>query len=325
MKRLAILLGTVACGSGGKADEPGGPPIGKVLAAVVAAADGTATPWRCAAADVPTLPDEEFAIGDATWKLGAHRLARVGGGNEVTIGVVADAAGSATRTIAALGRTRAAFDAAKADVVITLGGMGATNDELQATLGTLSDHAAWPVVALPGDLEPMDAHLAAIAALRARGDRVLDGRSLRWLDLGPATVGTLPGAGAVERTAAGREGCTWSAEDVAKLATELTGKAGVRILASAEAPRATVDGEAGGELGLVTSKALFPVEVALHGPLVPAPTAAKNGSRDGAGAPLSPGTADATPRLPDAHRSAAGVLVVRGGSWSWKPIIDNGK
>lgn len=323
--RVVAVLALAGCGGGGTADEPGGPPIGKVLSALVTAADEAAAPWRCAAPDVPTLAEEEFTTGKTTWKLAGHALARAGAGNEVTIGVVADAAGSATRTIAALGRTRAAFDAAKADIVITLGGMGATDPELQATLGTLSDHAPWPVVALPGDLERMDAHLSAIAALRQRGDRVLDGRSLRWLDLGPATIGTLPGAGARERTAAGREGCTWSAEDVAKLATELTGKPGVRILASSEAPRTQVDGEAAGELGLVTSKALFPVEVALHGPLEPAPTPAKNGTRDGSVVPLSPGTADATPRLPEAHRSAAGILVVRGGSWSWKPIVDNGK
>jgi hypothetical protein len=322
---FAALLVCVACGGGGKIDDPGGPPIGKVLAAVVAAADENAAPWRCAATDVPTLADEEFAIGEQTWKLTGHRLARTGTSTNVTIGVVADAAGAAPRTIAALGRTRAAFEAAKADVVITLGGMGATRDELQATLGTLSDHAAWPVIALPGDLEPMDAHLAAIAALRTRGDRVLDGRSIRWLDVGPAVLGTVPGAGAVERSAAGAEGCTWAPEDVAKVATELTTKSGVRILASAEGPREMLDGEAAGELGLVASKALFPVEIALHGPLAPAPTAARTGGRDGAGVGLSPGTADATPRLPGAHRSSAGILVVRGGSWSWRPIVDNGK
>lgn len=325
MKRLALVVSLSGCGGGAPPEEPGGPPIGKVLSAVVAAADETAEPWRCAATDVPTLPEEELAIGKAKWKIAGHALSRVGGGNEVTIGVVADAAGAATQTIAALGRTRAAFDAAHADLVIALGGMGATDVELQATLGTLSDHAPWPVVALPGDLEPMEAHLAAIATLRKRGDHVLDGRSLRWLALGPATVGTLPGAGAIERTAAGRAGCTWGADDVAKLATELTGKPGVRILASAEAPRTQLDGEAAGELGLVTSKALFPVEVALHGPLEPAPTPARTGTRDGAVASLSPGTADGTPRLPEAHRSSAGILVVRGGSWSWKPIVDNGK
>lgn len=325
MKRAVLLLTAVACGGGDKTDDPGGPPIGKVLAAIVTAADETAAPWRCAAGDVPTLPEEELATGDQKWKVVAHLLGRTSDGNDVTIGVVADAAGSATRTIAALGRIRAAFDTAKVDLVISLGGMGATVDELQATLGTLSDHARWPLVALPGDLEPMDAHLAAIAALRKRGDRVLDGRSIRWIDAGPAMIGTVPGAGAVERSAAGRDGCTWGPDDVAKVATELTAKDGVRILASAEAPRETVDGEAAGEMGLVMSKALFPVEVALHGPLVPAPTAARHGGRDGAVVGLSPGTSDATPRLPGAHRSSAGVLVVRGGSWSWKPIVDNGK
>lgn len=320
---LTLVVALAACGGGGqdKPPPPSVPPIGKLVGALLAASDTARLPWRCAATDVPTLPDEDVTTGDRGWLVRAQLLKRSNADPEVVIGVIADAGGAAPRTIATLGRLRAAFDAAKADLVLALGGMGTTSEELQATLGTLSDRASWPVVALPGDLEPMTAHLAAVSALRKRGDIVLDGRRVRWIDLGAAMIGTVPGAGALERLAAGADGCSWQAEDVVKVATEITGKPGVRIVASAEAPRETIGGEAAGELALAPSKAL-PIEIALHGPLEPRPTPARHGGRDGAGIGLSPGTSDATPRLPGAHQPAAGVLIVRGTSWSWKPIVD---
>lgn len=265
------------------------------------------------------LPDEELAGG--AWKTSEHTLRRTGTDNELVIGVVADAAGAAPRTVAALGRLRAALDAAKPDVVLSLGGMGATSDELQASLGTLGDRATWPLVALPGDLEAMAAHAQAIAALRKRGDLILDGRSVRYIELPGATIGTLPGAGAAERLRAPDDGCMWTTTDVAALYTELTARRGLRIVASAEAPRQSVAGEPAGELALVAGKAQ-PIELALHGPVKPEPSPARSGTRDGAGISLSPGTSDASARLPSSHRPAAGVLVIRGQSWAWRPLVD---
>jgi hypothetical protein len=195
--------------------------------------------------------------------------------------------------------------------------MGATQADLEATLGTLAEHAPWPVVALPGDLEPVSAQIAALTNLRKRGLSVLDGRLVRWVDLGTATLATLPGVGARDRLVAADDGCQWRAEDVAKLGEQLTATPGIRIVASSEAPRASVDGEAAGELGLVPAQ---PVEVALHAPVEPTPSAAKTGSRDGARIALSPGTADAMRRLPEAHTPSAGVLVIRDGTWTWRPV-----
>jgi hypothetical protein len=319
---LAALAGTIAaCGGGNTDSTPSAPPLGKLIAALLGAADQASAPWRCAAIDAPAFGAEEIKTGDRAWRLASQTLERVAPDNESVIGVVADAAGAAPRTIAALGRIRAALEAAKVDIVLTLGGMGTTAEEIEATLGTLADHASWPVIALPGDLEPMTAHIHAIATLRARGDAVLDGRSLRWIDLGAATIGTLPGGGAIERLAAGADGCAWQPADIIKVTTELTAKRGIRIVASTEAPRQPIDGEAGGELALIPSKAL-PTDIALHGPLTPVPSPARTGTRDGAGIGLSPGTVDATPRLPAPHRPAAGVLVVRGASWTWRPVVD---
>jgi len=80
-----------------------------------------------------------------------------------------------------------------------------------------------------------------------------------------------------------------------------------------------IAGEPAGELVLVPPQ---PIEVALHGPLVALPSPAKSGGRDGASVPITPGTSDATTRLPAAHVASAGVLVIRGTSWSWRPLVD---
>ncbi len=282
------------------------------MIAALTAADHLRAPWRCAALDTPALPAEQVA----GWTVGEHRLARDHAADEIVIGVVADAAGSAAPTIATLARLRGKLDEAKPDLVLALGGMGATRAELEATLGTLASHASFPVVALAGDLEPAAAHAAAIAALRARGDTIFDARLARWIELPGVTIATVPGAGAASRLAAGDDGCGWRAHELDKLFAELSSRKGMRVVASAEAPR---DSEPSGELALVTSSAQ-PVDVHLHGPTRPAPTAARTGGRDGHAVPLSPGTADPTTRLPDAHAASAGVLTVRGSTWTWRPI-----
>jgi hypothetical protein len=308
----------VACGS--KSDAPKTPPIGNVLAAVLAAADGATAPWRCAAADTPTMADAELTAGERTWKVSGRTLSREGAG-EIVIGVIADAGGAEARTIAALGRLRAAFDAAKPSLVLTLGGMGATAAELESTLGTIGDRAPWPIVALPGDLEHESAQVAAIASLRKRGDVILDGRQVRTIAMPGVTIATLPGAGASERLAAPGDGCAWTAQDVAAVYTDLTARPGLRIVAMAEAPRQTIDGEAAGELALVPSRTQ-PIELVLHAPVQTTPSSARNGGRDGDGVLLSPGTADATSRLPRPHHPTAGLLTIRGTSWAWRPLVD---
>jgi hypothetical protein len=315
-----------ACGS--KDKPPPATKSGAILAALFKAADAEKAPWRCSALDTPALVDEDLGHG---WKAHAHSLTREGG--ELSIGVIADAGGDAGKTIAAMGRLRAQLDAAKPDLVISLGGMGGDASQIAAVLGTVSDHAEWPVVALPGDLEPAKAHAEAIATLRKRGAKVLDGRLVRWIEVaGGVTLATIPGAGARDRLVAGDDGCGWTSDDVAKVVGELTARKGLRVLVTAEAPRSMtgVDrrgapaGEATGEMALVAAQ---PVDLAVHAPggAVGVATAAVSGRRDGAKVRLTPGTADATTRLPDAHFASAGLLVARGDTWSWKPLVDISK
>jgi hypothetical protein len=262
------------------------------------------------------------AAGQAGGAGAAGQTGGAGGAGKrvITIGVVADAGGAAPRTVAALGALRGKL--AGADLVLVLGGMGASQAELEATLGALADGAAWPVVALPGDLEPAGDQAAAIARLRARGQMVVDGRLARQIELPGATIATIPGAGAAARLGAGAEGCGYRASDVAAVLAELTQREGLRILASAEAPRIAVGGEPAGELALTAGPAQ-PIDIALHGPTAEAATPARAGRRDGSAAALTPGSSDATARLPGPRRApSAGLLLVDGAAWRWRPITD---
>ena len=318
-KRGVVALVTlgIVVGCGDEPPPASAPRVGRVLAALLGAADGERAPWRCAALDTPTIPASQIVTGPRRWQLGAHTLRRIDRDDTVAIGVVADAAGASPPTIAALARLRAELEKASPDLVLALGGMGATQAELEATLGTLAERASWPLVALPGDLESASAHVAALTSLRKRDAHVLDGRVVRWIELPHVTIATVPGAGAHERLVAGTDGCQWTDDDVATLYAAVTAKPGIRIVASSEAPRTRVAGEPAGELGLVPAQ---PIEVALHGPVSPRPSPAKSGTRDGARVALSPGTADATRRLPDPHTPSAGLLVIRAGSWHWRPL-----
>ena len=65
---------------------------------------------------------------------------------------------------------------------------------------------------------------------------------------------------------------------------------------------------------------LEPCDVVVHG--AGALTPARQGVRDGKRADLSPGPADASPRLPQTRAPSAGLLVIRGSTWSWRPLVD---
>ena len=290
--------------------------VGPALVAALAAADHAKLPWRCAAADAAKLPDETITLGEHSWQLAGHtmRLERPGA---ITIGVIADAGGAAPATLAALGRLRAAFG--EVDLVLSLGGMGSTQQELEATLGVLA--GAWPVVAIPGDLEPVPAQQAAIATLRARGKTVIDGRLARRIELPGATIAIVPGSASEGRLVAGAEGCGYQASEVTAALAELSSRIKLRILATAEAPRVLVRGEPAGEL-VLTALPPHELDLALHGPVTEASSPGKTGTRDGKAIALTPGTSDATTRLPGPKRPAsAGLLTLNGTAWRWRTVV----
>lgn len=320
MTRVVAIAASAACG--GKPAPPAASHVAPALSAALAAADRVRAPWRCAALDTPRLADEAFATGPRRWRLADHALRRADADDELVIGVVADAGGGAPATLAALARLRVKLDAASADLVLALGGMGDDTRALEATLGTLATGAAWPVVVVAADLEPATAVRDVTTALRARGSATLDGRLVRWIELPGATIAIVPGAGARGRLVAGDDGCAWRDDDVAGVFGELAKRPGVRIGATAEAPREVVAGEPTGELALVAG-ADRPIDVALHGTTTAGPSATAHGGRDGNAIALSPGSSDATPR-PDAQpRPTAGVLVVKGAAWTWRSVRDD--
>lgn len=307
---IATLVALTACGGSA---QPTSKRIGPALIAAIEAAPQV--PWRCASPSGPNLPEETLG----GWTLSGHTMKREKNGT-ITIGVIADAGGAAPATMAAIGRLRAKLD--DVDLVIALGGMGHSRAELEATLGALADRATWPLVAVPGDLEPMTDLVAAIAALRAKGLQVVDGRLAQRIELPGVTIATIAGARDASRLVAGADGCAYHAEGITAAFADLTEKKGIRILASAEAPRITIDGEPAGELALVPG-ATQEIDIALHGPASISPTPARAGGRDGAAVPLSPGTSDATIRLPGARKStSAGLLTITGAAWKWRPIAD---
>src|SRR5262249_32204241 len=178
----------------------------------------------------PNAPEETLTTGTRTWHLGGHAMkldaASDAAPGDIAIGAIADAAGSAPATLAALGRLRAKL--AGVDLVISLGGMGASRAELEAAFAALTDGGAWPLVALPGDLEPIPDQIEAIAAARQRGVAVIDGRLVQRIELPGATIALVPGAGAPGRLAAGAEGCSYRDSDVAAAFADLTPRAGLR-------------------------------------------------------------------------------------------------
>ena len=299
-----------ACG--GSSGPPSSTRIGPALLAAIEAAP--AAPWRCAAPSGPNLVEETLGA----WKLAGHAMKRDAKG-AITIGVIADAGGAAAPTIAALGRMRTKLD--DTDLVIALGGMGSTRAELEATLGVIAD-AKRPLVVLPGDLEDTGELALAIAALRAKGQLVIDGRLAQRIEFPDALIATIAGASDTSRLVAGAQGCAYRGDDVGAAFADLTAFKGLRILASAEAPRMTVNGEPAGELVLVPG-ATQEIDISLHGPVDVAASPARTGGRDGGAVPLTPGTADAQTRLPGPRRSiSAGLLTMTGSAWKWRPIAD---
>jgi hypothetical protein len=310
-RRLFGLVLVAACG--GSSSPPASTRIGPALIAAIEAAPRA--PWRCAAPDGPKLVDETLG----GWKLAEHAMTRAEGGS-IQIGVIADTGGAAPQTMAALGRLRAKLE--DVDLVLALGGMGSSRKELEAVLGALADRAKWPLVVLPGDLEPVTGLVEAIAALRVKGQLVVDGRLAQRIQLPGVAIATVAGASDASRLVAGSDGCAYRTDDLGPAFADLTGAKGIRILASVEAPRVRVDGEPAGELALVPG-ATQEIDIALHGPVSDSPSPARTGGRDGRAVPLSPGTSDATVRLPGPRRStSAGILTVTGNAWKWRPIAD---
>jgi hypothetical protein len=316
---LAVALGLAACGSPSKDGGRGslGRATGAAVLAALDAATGAKRPWRCARVDEVVFPS--LAVETRA----APRLA-----------FVAEARGAGEATAPVLEAVRKALDAAPVDVVIALGGMGETEDEIARALTPLARGAPWLTVAIPGDRESIPGHRAAIEALAAGGSRIVDGSQVRILDLGAALVATLPGAPSAGRLAAGAEGCVHADNDVVETLIEVSAlatpkKKGARarpvLLATQRAPRGATDlapgGVHAGDVGLARLLADRPVGLVVHGALDDASSRAGT-AKPAPGLGVAVGALDATPRYRTggARVAPSFLLVTVGADLAWKPV-----
>jgi len=330
-RRALVLACAAAVGCGSRHESARGAVGGAVASAITAALAAAAherAAWRCAALDGPAPPAGPIVVGATTWTVDGRvaRRAPSSPPRPVRIAFLADAEAPTAPTLAALGAIRARLATLGVGVIVTLGGMGGSSDELAATLGALADGAVL-VVAIPGDREPAEGHRAAVAALAPRG--VVDGSLVRWIVVGGVGIATLPGQPFTTRLAHGVEGCGHTDADAAAVLAAAPDGLRTRILASQRAPRHPDRGDqaalgvAAGDAGLAAALAgAAPmVDLVVHASLDGAPTPA---GRLGDGlAMVATGVASASPRLDAAGRRlgpAAVVVTVEGSRLQWQPI-----
>ena len=240
----------------------------------------------------------------------------------LVVGVVADARGATPATLDNLEAARVAFREARVDLVLTLGGMGATGEELAAVYGALAEGSEAPVVAIPGDREPLFAHREAIASLGARHP-VVDGSAIRAIVAGDTTIATFPGIGEVSQIVAGSEGCYYESGDADMLATWLQRRAGTKVWAGYAPPRQRgstasdlVGGVHIGDPSLGRAMRASEATLALHGLVNEASLGEPSGERildeDAGPIALAPGPVEAMPVLGRRRGASFGAaLIVR--------------
>jgi hypothetical protein len=266
-------------------------------------ADDDRLPHRCAAlADGEPTRDQILDLDHAAEVL--------------TIGVIADARGSDPATLDRVRRARSAFAEAGADLVLSLGGMGGDRDELAAVFEALADAAGVPVVAIPGDREPLEAHREAIAQL-APSRPLHDGSTIRSIRAGPTTVVTFPGVAERSQLLPGPEGCYFEDEDAAAMAAYLARREGLVVWAGYAPPRQRgaaasdlVRGVHIGDRPLAAAMVAGGVKLALHGLVDEAALEVPEGVRRldlGDLFALAPGPVEALPVLGRASRGDGSI------------------
>lgn len=312
--RGALLAGLVAaCGSSGPRDGGGGAgaAAARAIAATVEAVTPLETAWRCALPPPAAAPPSTTA--PAGWTRAGDKLTAAEPRSKLTIAAVAQARGAAVDV-------REALRAARVDLVIAVGGMGATQAESGAALGALLD-PAWLVVAIPGDAEDFPAHARAVAELAGGGAAIVDGAAVRLIDTGGAVVATIPGERWPERLGAGAAGCAHEPADVARAVAALTLLADgrPRVLAGAPAPQgASVrppasdlapGGLHAGEPGLAALVDEAGLDLVIHAPIGTTPAPAGM-ARRGTTAVVAAGSLDRlVQRDPEGRPLPTGVLL----------------
>ena len=353
-----VLAGGIAVGVGGAGAAGCGssddttsvaPQMAQALAdgvaGAVTAARALAAPYRCAQPSrtaLPTLPPIPARLGQRahrTLTLAGDTLRLLPRGHEhahdhtLVLGVVADARGVTPTTLGQLAQIRTAFAQDGVELVVSLGGMGRTKDEISAVLGALAHEGdPWVLWAMPGDRESVAAHRAAVATLLAADRPVFDASRVRMVEADGAVLAAFPGVEQPDELVAGVDGCVHNAADAAALAARLSAAHGVRVWAGYAPPRGqspsdddvALGGVHVGEQTLTAALAAARADLVLHGMVdqaVLGPAAGRAGV-GGTSAPvvLGAGPVEALPVWgPGGPAADGGALVVRvsehGVSW----------
>lgn len=328
----AVLVVAVAC-SDPEPEDTVSPELGDVLAAgashAFAAAGGLREPYHCADSPAPT--PQKVKLGARTFTVEGETLTITPADRMLVIGVVADARGATAETAANLARVREAFDKEKVELVVSLGGMGTSEEELAAVYRALGA----PLWAIPGDRESIPAHRAALASLAREGTAVFDGSRVKAIAAGGVLIAALPGADSAGQLTAGADGCLVRPDDVTAIAARLAAHDGVRVWAGHAAPRQRGPGSADvalggvhvGNLALAAALPAARAHLVLHGEVDQAALGAAAGQgraiENGPPVVLATGPVEAMPVAAARGAPIGGAaLVVRlaGRGISWKRI-----
>lgn len=309
------------------------PELAEVIAAgaghAIAASGAVREPFHCA--DSPPPTPQKVVVGRHTFSVAGETLAIAPGDHALVLGVVSDARGATAETAASLALVRQAFDKEKVELVISLGGMGTSEEELAAVYRALGA----PLWAIPGDRESIPAHRAALAALAREGRAVFDGSRVKAVAAGGVLIGALAGADSAGQLLAGADGCLYRPIDVTAIAARLAAHPGVRVWAGHAAPRQRGTGSADvalggvhvGNLALAAALPAARAHLVLHGEVDQAALApaAGRGRAIESGPPVVLGTGPVEAMPVAGARGApvgGGALVVRvaGRGISWKRV-----
>ena len=335
----AVATMALACGS---SSEPSDKRAGTQLAeSIVQAAKKTSemtAPHRCARIDPEATPPEipgHLGKWKATWQDGVLELVDDKGKRRkrpLVVGVVGDARDSSASTLALAANVRARFAKKKADIVISLGGMGTNQASIRAVLAELVTDATWPVIAIPGDRESVSEHRAAIESLRGEGMAILDGSRVRAIVARGIAIGTMPGVEFGARLVGGDEGCIHTEADAADLAELLGSRKEVRVWAGYAPPRQSGPGASDrtstgihvGEEILVEALRSSGAKVVLHA-AVDDPDPGSDSGGQQLSAPLVGLASGALEAMPAAGRhdlsGAALLLTIGSGKVQWQRIM----
>lgn len=249
----AALIGIVTAvlmAGGAPKDVTGrksGRALGAGLSVLAQADDQVRAPFPCAELSAAGESGQKSGSGHVIGRKGDQTLTRTGHtvaittadpDPEITLGIIADTRGASPRTLAQLGEIRAAFADAGVDLVIALGGIADSEDELYAVYAALAGQARWPVLAIPGGRAPVLALRRTISRINeSNRGLIMDGSEIRVVRLGKVAIATLPGVAERSQLVAGDNGCIHTSEDADAVAQLLDEEGAIKVWASYAPPR----------------------------------------------------------------------------------------